>query len=85
MYLKEQIKALKDDEGMLTGDKSEIDDIFNNHFESMFIKEPPVQLPELKIGQLNFENTLTDNTLTGINLAGKNSKLVEIRKHYPHF
>jgi hypothetical protein len=48
MDVKEQIEALKDDEGRLTVDKSEIADILNNHFESMFIKEPPDPLPEFE-------------------------------------
>ena len=29
-------------------DKSEIADIFNNHFKSIFIKEPPDPLPEFE-------------------------------------
>ena len=48
MDVKEQIKALKDDEAMLTVNKSEIADILNNHFESMFIKEPPDPLTEFE-------------------------------------
>ena len=52
--VKEQIKALKDDEGRLTVEKSEIADILNNHFESIIIKETPDLLPE-------FENRINVN------------------------
>ena len=48
MDLKEKIKALKDDEGRLTVEKSEIADILNNHFVSMFIKETPDPIPEFE-------------------------------------
>ena len=54
MDVKEQIKALKDDDVRLIEEKSEIADILNNRFESMFIKEPPDPLPE-------FENMINVN------------------------
>ena len=65
MDVKEQIKALKDDEGRLTVGKSEIADKLNNHFESMFIKEPPDPLPEFeKRTNVNFG---TERVLAKIN------------------
>ena len=48
MDVKEQIKSLNDDEGRLTVEKSEIADILNNHFVSMFIKETPDPIPEFE-------------------------------------
>ena len=41
-------KALKDEEGRLTVEKSEIADILNNHLESIFIKEPSDPLSEFE-------------------------------------
>ena len=51
MDAKKQIKALKDYGDRRTVDKSEIADMLNNHFESMFIKEPTDPL-NLKIGPM---------------------------------
>ena len=48
MGVKEQIRALKDDEEELTVDRSEIADILNGHFESVFIKESRGSLPEFE-------------------------------------
>ena len=48
MYVKEQIRSLKDDEGELTVDRSEIADTLNSHFESVFIREPPASLTEFE-------------------------------------
>ena len=48
MDVEEQIKALKDDEDWLTVAKSEIADMLNNHFDSMFIKESQNPLPEFE-------------------------------------
>ena len=76
MVVKEQIKALKDDEGMLTVEKSEISDILNNHFESMFIKAPPDPLPEYqKRTNVNFG---TERALAKINEfeIGKSLKIL---------
>ena len=39
MDVKEQIRAIKDDEGRLTVDRSEIADILSNQFESVFCEE----------------------------------------------
>ena len=43
MNEKKQINTLKDDEGRLTVDKSEIADILKTHFESMLVKSPQIQ------------------------------------------
>ena len=63
--VKEQIKALKEDEGRLTVKKSAIADILNNHFESMFIKKPPDPLPEFE--NKTYLNFGTERVLTKIN------------------
>ena len=42
---KEQIRAIKDDEGRLTVNRSEIANILSNHFESVFVKESSDLLP----------------------------------------
>ena len=68
MDVKEQIKAIKDDQGMLKVEKSEIADMLNNHFESMYIKDPPDLLP-------NFENR------TNVNF-GKERVLVKINETF---
>ena len=48
MDVKEQIRAIKDDEGRLTVDRSEIADILSNQFESVFVKESLEPLPEFE-------------------------------------
>ena len=45
MDVKEQIRAIKDDEVRLTVNRSEIADILSNHFESVFVKESSDPLP----------------------------------------
>ena len=42
MNIKEEIRALKDDEGRLTVDRLDIADILSNRFESVFVKESMV-------------------------------------------
>ena len=46
MDVKEQIRAIKDDNGRLTVDRSEIADILSYQFESVFVKESLEPLPE---------------------------------------
>ena len=48
MDVKEQIRAIKDDDGRLTVDRSEIADILSNQFESVFVKESLDSLPEFE-------------------------------------
>ena len=48
MDVKEQIRALKIDEGMLIVDRSDIADILSNQFESVFVHESLVPLPEFE-------------------------------------
>ena len=45
---KEEIKALKDDEGRIRVERSDIADILSNHFESVFVKESMCPLPEFE-------------------------------------
>ena len=45
MNVKEQIRAIKDDEGRLTVNRSEKANSLNNHFESVFVKESSDPLP----------------------------------------
>ena len=46
MDVKDQLRAIKDDDGRLTVDRSEIADILSNQFESVFVKESLEPLPE---------------------------------------
>ena len=48
MDVKEQIRAIKDDEGRLTVDRSEIADILSNQFESVFVKDSLEPLPDFE-------------------------------------
>ena len=48
MDVKEQIRAIKDDEGRLSVDRSEIADILSNQFESVFVKESLEPLPDFE-------------------------------------
>ena len=48
MDTKEEIRALKDDEGRLRVDRSDIANILSNHFESVFVKESMGTLPEFE-------------------------------------
>ena len=45
MDVKEQMRALKDDEDRLTVDRLDISDILSNNFESVFLKEYEGSLP----------------------------------------
>ena len=71
MDVKEQIRAIKDDEGELTVDKLEIADILNRHFGSVFIKEPSGSLP-------GFENST--NVCFGIKRVHTKINEFEIEK-----
>ena len=48
MDIKEQIRALKSDEGMFTVDRSDIADILNSQFESVFVQDSLGPLPEFE-------------------------------------
>ena len=48
MNVKKQIRALKDDKGELTVDRSEKAHIINSYFESVFTKEPRGSLREFE-------------------------------------
>ena len=48
MDVKEEIRALKDDECRLLVDRSDIADILSNHFGSVFVKKSMGTLPEFE-------------------------------------
>ena len=48
MDVKEQIRAIKNDDGRLTVDRSEVADILSNQFESVFVKESLEPLPDFE-------------------------------------
>ena len=49
MDVKEQIRAINDDDGRLTVDISEIFNILSNQFEAVFVKDLLEPLPEFKV------------------------------------
>ena len=48
MDVKEEIRALKDDEGRLTLDRSDIADILSNHVKFVLVKESMGTFPEFE-------------------------------------